>query len=267
MVSSPIFAIIPFLAFLLHIASAAWEVAVGCESPCNDTTKDAIIPGTRLNLRSTGIPDNVQNYTVFLEWGLPDTYRDNMQILALSQPVAADHTASINVPIPPNAPAGDYYFLKLTSAHDYSTKTFVGPLSIGKRAPVYVPPRQENFTVQLGCYATKCHDNNTIYIGETVMAKWTKPSEGSPNAKRFQFHLCWGLEELVQDLWGGCLSLSGGIKVTGDSSIDLAPSGVNVTFEERIAPGSSYYFKVSYFDGSERGPSASVGPFTIASSS
>ncbi|KAI7884859.1 hypothetical protein K492DRAFT_182603 [Lichtheimia hyalospora FSU 10163] len=263
--SSSFLTIIPYFAFLLHIVSAAWNVTAGCQSPCNDIYNDSILAGTWITLQSTGIPDGIQGYSVHLQWGPSEAnHRDSMQVLAVRQTIAADRSASIMVPTPPNTPAGNHYYILLASS-DHQTRTYIGPLRFQERAPVYTPPRRENFTVELGCYATKCHDNNTVYMGDTLLVKWTNLPEDSPNMDRYSITLCWGLDKEISRRWIGCLSLKRGI-IASDTPIELAPSGVNVTITNGVAPGSSYYLTVTYYDGTSQGPSASAGPFTIASS-
>ncbi|KAI7882618.1 hypothetical protein K492DRAFT_224154 [Lichtheimia hyalospora FSU 10163] len=254
---------------LMHTVYGAWDVAIGCQAPCTDVNKDAILAGTPLSIRSTGIPENVTSYTIFFEWGMSAPYNsDIMLVIGDVLDIVRDGTGvtTVNVSTPSTIPPGDHYFFTIAGKGDdglfsVSDQIVIGPLTFQSKAPVYVPTIPQNFTANLGCYGSCA--NNTVHPGDPLLATWSQPPNISEDDD-YVIRLSWGNAELVDSSW--TTGLNGGLDVS-QTPVDQAPKGVNVTIKDVVAPGNSYYLVIEYTSTiSLGGPTSFVGPFTIATS-
>lgn len=255
---------------LLDTAYGAWNVTIGCEKPCNDINKDPILAGTTLSIHSTGIPENVTGYTIFFEWGMPSPYgTDIMLVLGDVLHIERDSTGAttVNVSTPSTIPPGDHYFINIVGEgtdgqYSYEDQIIFGPLTFQKKAATFVPTIPQDFTANLGCYGSCA--NNTVHPGDALLATWTEPSN-IDDFKDYTIRLSWGNPQLVDRNWSG--TLIGGLD-TSKTPMDQAPKGVNVTIQDNLAPGNSYYLVIHYSSTKFlRDPTSYVGPFTLASSS
>lgn len=255
---------------LLDTVYGAWNATIGCEKPCNDINKDPILAGTYLSIRSTGIPENITSYTIFLDWGKPSPHGSDMVfVLGDVLHIERDSTGAttVNVSTPSTIPPGDYYSIRLfgkgaNGLFSDGDQIIFGPLTFQKKAATFVPTIPQDFTANLGCYGS-C-PNNTVHPGDALLATWSEPSN-IDEFKDYTIRLSWGNAQLVDRDWGG--TLNGGLD-TSKTPMDQAPKGVNVTLQDNLAPGSSYFLVIGYTSTKFlRDPTSYVGPFTLASSS
>lgn len=255
---------------LLDTVYGAWDATIGCERPCNDISKDPILAGTHLSIRSTGIPESITGYTIFLDWGLSSPYGSDIMlvlgdVLYIERDIAGATT--VNVSTPSTIPPGDHYFIRLygkgaNGQYSNGDDVIFGPLTFQKKAATFVPTIPQDFTASLGCYGSCA--NNTVHPGDALLATWTEPSN-IDDLKDYTIQLSWGNPQLVDLKWSG--TLIGGLD-TSKTPMDQAPKGVNVTIQDNLAPGNSYYLVVHYTSTKSLGGHTSyVGPFTLASSS
>lgn len=174
---------------------------------------------------------------------------------------------TVNVSTPSTIPPGDHYFINIVGEgtdgqYSYEDEIIFGPLTFQKKAATYVPTVRQDFTANLGCYGSCA--NNTVHPGDALLATWSEPSNVG-DYDDYTIQLSWGNPQLVDLKWGP--ALKGGLDLS-KTPMDQAPKGVNVTIQDRIAPGDSYFLVIGYTRNNDPSdyPKSYVGPFTLASS-